>query len=199
MGFDFRVKDPTARLRAMTANFDLGPHLLGEIEARFRDNKRLSEGALAQTNDDDFFHSLDRETNSLAVIVQHIAGNLRSRFTDFLTTDGEKPDRHRDAEFEVRARTPREALMERWEAGWGILFATLATLAPDDLGRTVTIRAEPHTVVQALERALTHMAYHSGQIVLLAKHYCAERWRTLSVPRGGTEELNRSLKEKLTS
>jgi Protein of unknown function (DUF1572) len=183
----------------MSSSFDIGHHLLGEIATRFRETKRLAEGALVQASDDDFFRTLDHETNSLAVVVQHVAGNLRSRFTDFLTTDGEKPDRHRDAEFEVAAGTPREALMDRWEEGWGILFATLATLAPNDLGRTVEIRHQPHTVIEALERSLTHMAYHVGQIVFLTKHYCAERWRTLSVPRGGTEQFNRSMREQFSA
>lgn len=178
------------------SSFDLGAHLLEEIEGRFRDYKRLAEGALEQTDDHDFFRTLDRETNSIAVIVQHMAGNLRSRFTDFLTTDGEKPDRHRDAEFEVGAGIDRATLMTRWEAAWGILFANIAALTTQDLGSTVTIRAQPHTVTQALERSLTHMAYHVGQIVMLAKHCGAERWRTLSVPRGGTEEFNRKMKEK---
>ena len=175
---------------------DVGPQLIAEISDRFRSYKKLAEGALAQVSDEDLFHSLDRETNSLAVLIQHMAGNLRSRFTDFLTSDGEKPDRHRDAEFEVVPGTTREQLMARWEEGWGRLLVALDALGPDDLARTVTIRREPHTVIQALERALCHQSYHVGQIVFLAKHRLSERWRTLSVPRGKSEELNREMTEK---
>lgn len=174
----------------------LGQHLIEEIENRYRSHKTLAEAALAQVPDEDLFRTLDRETNSLAVLIQHMGGNLRSRFTDFLTTDGEKPDRHRDAEFEVAEGTTREQLMARWEEGWGCLLSTLASLSPDDLSQTVTIRHEPHTVVEALMRSLCHQAYHVGQIVMLAKHYVSETWRPLTVPRGQTEEFNRRMAEK---
>lgn len=174
----------------------LGQHLIEEIESRYRSHKTLAESALAQVPDEDIFRTLDREANSLAVLIQHMGGNLRSRFTDFLTSDGEKPDRHRDAEFEVTPETTREQLMARWEEGWGYLLSTLASLSPDDLSKTVTIRHEPHTVVEALERSLCHQAYHVGQIVMLAKHYVSETWRPLTVPRGKTEEFNRRMAEK---
>ncbi len=177
----------------------LGTHLIVEIEKRFRQNKELAEAALAQVSDEDLFRTIDPETNSLAVLIQHMGGNLRSRFTDFLTTDGEKPDRHRDAEFEVAAGTTREQLMARWELGWGRLFDTLAALSAADLSRTVAIRHEPHTVVEALARSLAHQAYHTGQIVMLAKHYVSAHWRTLSVPRGKTEEFNRQMAEKMAA
>jgi hypothetical protein len=174
----------------------LGQHLIDEIESRFRSHKTLAESALAQVPNADIFRTIDRETNSLAILIQHMGGNLRSRFTDFLTTDGEKPDRHRDAEFEVTPETTREQLMARWEGGWGCLLSTLAGLTPDDLSKTITIRHEPHTVVEALMRSLCHQAYHVGQIVMLAKHYVSETWRPLTVPRGQTEEFNRRMEEK---
>ncbi len=173
----------------------VGQHLIEELEKRFRGHKTLAEAALAQVSDEDLFLTLDRETNSLAVLVQHMGGNLRSRFTDFLTTDGEKPDRHRDAEFEVAPDTTRAQLMARWEEGWGCLLSTLASLTPDDLLKTITIRHEPHSVVEALQRSLCHQAYHVGQIVMLAKHYVSETWRPLTVPRGKTEEFNRRMAE----
>ena len=174
----------------------LGQHLIEEIESRYRSHKTLAESALAQVPDEDIFRTIDRETNSLAILIQHMGGNLRSRFTDFLTSDGEKPDRHRDAEFEVAPGTTREQLMARWEEGWGCLLSALASLTPDDLSKTVTIRHEPHTVVEALMRSLCHQAYHVGQIVMLAKHYVSETWRPLTVPRGKTEEFNRRMAEK---
>jgi hypothetical protein len=173
----------------------LARHLLADSEASFRKQKELAERALAQVDDDAFFRALDAESNSLAVVVQHVAGNLRSRFRDFLTTDGEKPDRHRDGEFELAAGIPRAELMARWEAGWAILLETLASLAPDDLLRTVTIRGEPHTAIQALDRALAHYAQHAGQIVLLAKHWAGPAWKTLSIPRGRLREFENAAGE----
>jgi len=172
-------------------------HLLDEIRRLMRGHKRLTEGALAQLKDDDFFVMLDPESNSVAILIKHIAGNMRSRFTDFLTSDGEKPTRHRDQEFEIAANTSRDDLMRWWEEGWAVVFSTLDSLQPDDLMRTVYIRQEPHTVVQALNRALAHYAFHLGQIVFLAKHLRSSEWKTLSVPRGKSEEFNRmSLEER---
>lgn len=144
--------------------------------------KKLAEDALAQVDDTDFFQSLDAESNSLAVQVKHVAGNLRSRWTDFLTTDGEKPDRNRDGEF-VAGDESRDALMQRWEDGWRRLLDTVDALSDDDLDRTVTIREEALSVRTAVVRGLGHSAYHVGQIVLLAKHYAGPRWKTLSMPR----------------
>jgi len=158
------------------------PDLLPEIVLLFRSQKRLAEGALAQVADEALHVALGPEENSIAVLVQHVAGNQLSRWTDFLTTDGEKPDRGRDAEFEEQGLS-RAALMRRWEEGWGRLFATLDSLGPDDLARTVTIRGEPHTVVKALLRQVSHYAYHVGQIVQLARHLAGERWMSLSIPR----------------
>jgi hypothetical protein len=164
----------------------LARHLLEDLAASFRKQRELAERALGQVDDDAFFRALDAEANSLAVLVQHVGGNLRSRFRDFLSSDGEKPDRDRDGEFELAAGATRAAIAARWEAGWTALFDALAELAPEDLLRRVTIRGEPHTVVQALDRALAHVAQHVGQIVLLAKHWAGPAWRTLSIPRGGS-------------
>jgi Protein of unknown function (DUF1572) len=168
----------------------LGAHYLQEARSLFGKYKAMAERAMIQLDDRQFFAVPDPETNSVALTVKHIAGNLRSRWTDFLTTDGEKPDRHRDREVEIAPEDTRAALLERWEAGWALLFGTLETLTPEDLQKVVPIRAEPHTVVQALQRSLTHYAYHTGQIVQLAKHWKEGDWQTLSVPRGKTEKFN---------
>ena len=138
---------------------------------------------MAQVADPQFFALLDPDANSIALIVKHVSGNMRSRWTDFLTTDGEKPDRDRDSEFERDTADTRQAIMARWDAGWELLFATIMSLAPGDLGRSVTIRGEPHTVVQAINRQLSHYSAHVGQIVLLAKHYAGPSWKTLSIPK----------------
>jgi hypothetical protein len=138
---------------------------------------------MAQITDDQLFATLDRESNSIAIIVKHVAGNMRSRWTDFLTTDGEKPDRNRDAEFDSDPSETRGAVMARWEDGWERFTNAIASLTPDDLGKIVTIRGEPHTVLQAINRQMTHYSAHVGQIVLLAKHFAGERWQTLSMPR----------------
>ena len=167
---------------------DLASYYLEEIRRQFRGHKRMAEAAMAQLEDKDFFITIDPESNSIAILVKHIAGNARSRFTDFLTTDGEKPDRFRDQEFELTGETSRAEVMRWWEQGWSIVFATLEGLKPDDLLRTVTIRQEPHTVLQALGRALAHYAQHIGQIVFLAKHLRSTQWQTLSIPRGKSED-----------
>jgi hypothetical protein len=167
---------------------DLAAHYLEEIKRQFRGHKRMGESALAQLEDADFFVALDPESNSVAALVKHIAGNARSRFTDFLTSDGEKPDRFRDREFEVSAKTTRDEVMRWWEQGWTHVFSTLDSLTPEDVQRTVTIRQEPHTVMQALNRALAHYAQHMGQIVFLAKHLRSAQWQTLSIARGKSEE-----------
>jgi len=143
---------------------------------------------MGQLEDKDFFAAIDPEANSIAVLVKHIAGNARSRFTDFLTTDGEKPDRFRDREFELAETTTRGEVLRWWEEGWSHVFSTLDSLTPGDVMRTITIRQEPHTVLQALNRALGHYAQHIGQIVFLAKHLKSAEWKTLSIPRGRSEE-----------
>jgi uncharacterized damage-inducible protein DinB len=175
---------------------DLAGHYLDEIRRQMRAYKRLADGALTQVTEEEFFRELDPESNSLAVLVKHMAGNLRSRFTDFLTTDGEKPDRNRDQEFEVAIGATRKEALNYWEAGWKILFDTLTALKPEDVMRTVTIRGEPHTVLQALNRVLAHMAQHTGQVIFLAKHFKSTQWKTLSVPRGESKEFDARMREK---
>jgi hypothetical protein len=166
---------------------DLATHYLDEAHRQMRGQKRLAEGAMAQLQDHELFLTLDPESNSIAVIVKHMAGNMRSRFTDFLTTDGEKPDRHRDQEFEVGAATTRADLTKWWEDGWARVFAAIEALKPDDVMRQVTIRGEPHTVLQAINRQIAHYADHTGQIVFIAKHLRSGKWKTLSIPRGKSE------------
>ena len=161
-------------------------HYLADLRDQFAKVKKLAEAALAQVADADLIVTLDPESNSLAIVVQHMAGNLRSRFTEFLTTDGEKPDRNRDAEFEMTAGVDRAALMAHWERGWATLFATLDALTPADLMKDVYIRGQRHTVIQALHRAFGHQSQHAGQIVFLAKHLKSDGWRTLSMPRKRT-------------
>jgi hypothetical protein len=163
---------------------------LDETRRSFRGYKRLAEGAFSQLNDADFFYVPDHESNSIAVIVKHVSGNLRSRWTDFLTTDGEKPDRNRDQEFEIHEQPSREQLMGWWEDGWNCVFQSLTNLYPADLAHTVYIRREPHSVTQAINRSLTHCAYHVGQIVYLAKHIRKSQWQSLSVPKGKSAEFN---------
>ena len=167
---------------------DLASHYLDEIKRQLRGHKRMAEAAMAQLEDKDFFVAIDGEANSVATLVKHIAGNARSRFTDFLTADGEKADRFRDREFEISTTTSRGEVMRWWEDAWTTVFATLDSLKPEDVLRTVTIRQEPHTVLQALNRALAHYAQHIGQIVFLAKHLRAAEWKSLSIARGKSEE-----------
>jgi hypothetical protein len=157
--------------------------------AVFHYYKRLAEGAMAQVSDEQLFEALDAEDNSIAIIVKHLAGNMCSRWSDFLTTDGEKPWRNRDCEFED-APASRAALMELWERGWATVFAALEPLTDEDLARTVLIRGEAHSVMQAVNRQLAHYPYHCGQIAFLAKHFCGVRWQSLSVPRGKSEAFN---------
>ncbi|MBX3245392.1 MAG: DUF1572 family protein [Acidobacteria bacterium] len=173
---------------------NIANNFLADAIRSFHSYKKLAERALEQISDEEFFVQIDSESNSLALIVKHIAGNLRSRWTDFLTTDGEKPDRHRDTEFELIGDT-RHSLMQFWEHGWETLFSTLDTLSAQTLEQKVTIRGEPHTVVEAINRQLTHYSYHVGQIVFLAKHLKASDWRTLSVPRNRSAEFNVYLNE----
>jgi hypothetical protein len=160
--------------------------------------KRLGEQAMAQASDEALIATLDPESNSIAIIVKHLAGNMRSRWTDFLTTDGEKPDRHRDTEFESPPRT-RTEILALWESAWKIVFDALSPLTDDDLGRTIHIRGERHSVMQAMNRQLAHYAYHIGQIVYLAKHYSADRWKSLSVPRGKSADFNARVHAGLAS
>lgn len=153
--------------------------------------KKLGERAMEQCPDDSLFAALDAESNSIAIIVKHMAGNMRSRWTDFLTTDGEKPDRNRDAEFEHGPHT-RAEVIALWEGGWKILFGALAQLTDANLDRTVFIRTEPHSVTQAINRQIAHYSYHIGQIVYIARHYAAEsgKWTSLTIPRKKSAEFN---------
>jgi len=158
--------------------------------ALFRYYKTLAERAMAQVTDEQLLAVLDPEMNSIAVIVKHMAGNMRSRWTDFLTSDGEKPDRNRDAEF-VDPPVTRQALLALWEEGWQCLFRALEPLSDQDLERTVTIRGEAHSVMQTINRQVGHYSYHCGQIVLLAKHFKHEGWQSLSIPRQRSADFNR--------
>ena len=162
----------------------LGTIVLEDIALTFRKQKELAERAMAQIDDEQFFRTIDAESNSIAVIAKHVGGNLRSRWTDFLTTDGEKPDRDRDSEFIAPDSVGRTEVMKVWNDGWAVLFSTLASLQSDDLTATVRIRSEEMTAVAAIHRAVAHVAAHVGQIVLLAKHYRSSDWKTLSIPRG---------------
>lgn len=164
----------------------------------FRNYKKLAERAMEQVDDGEFFAAIDEEANSIAVIVKHIAGNLRSRWSDFLTSDGEKPDRYRDAEFEIIEDT-RESLMLAWDKGWAILFDAIEPLSEADLETKILIRSEPHTIVEAVNRQLTHYSYHVGQIVLLAKHFRSSEWRSLSVPKNRSAAFNAYITEKQES
>jgi uncharacterized damage-inducible protein DinB len=161
--------------------------------AIFRYYKKLAERAIEQVSNEQLFAALDEEMNSIAVIVKHMAGNMRSRWTDFLTSDGEKPGRDRDAEFSDPPAT-REALLELWEDGWQRLLGTLESLSDADLGRTITIRGEAHSVMQAINRQVAHYSYHCGQIVFLAKHLRHDNWQNLSVPRGSSTEFTRRVR-----
>ena len=167
---------------------------LAETIETFRSYKKLAERAIEQVSDEEFFQNIDAESNSIAVIVKHIGGNLRSRWTDFLTADGEKVDRNRDDEF-VSENDTRESLTELWETGWNAAFETLESLRAADLGKTVKIRTEDFTVTKAINRSLTHIVYHVGQIAFLAKHLRSSDWKTLSIPRGSTNDFNKYLSE----
>jgi hypothetical protein len=172
--------------------------ILDTARREFHGLKALADKAIAQLPDADLHVKIDEESNSVAIIMRHMAGNMRSRWTDFLTTDGEKPDRFRDREFEDRTATRAELLAE-WEDGWRRLFEAIDPLSDADLGRTVVIRAEPHTVYQAISRQVAHYAGHVYQILFLGKHLKGRDWKTLSVPRGQSEEFNRKMRERLAA
>jgi hypothetical protein len=177
------------------SNDEVTSGYLVDLVRTFRNYKALGDGALSQVSDDDLHTLVDRDANSIAVIVKHLAGNLRSRFTDLLTTDGEKPDRDRDAEFEMAERVSRDDINGWWEEGWAIALASIESLTPEDLERTVTIRGEPFHVVEALNRLATHAAYHVGQIVLLAKHFAGPNWQSLSIPKGQSKHAKGTYKQ----
>ena len=160
--------------------------------AVFRYYKQLAERAMEQITDEQIFAALDPEANSIAIVVKHMAGNMRSRWTDFLTADGEKPNRNRDSEF-VDPPATRNQLLAEWENGWACLFNAIEPLTDADLGRTITIRGESHSIMQAINRQLAHYAHHVGQIVMLAKHFASDHWQSLSVPRNQSAEFNRKV------
>ena len=165
-------------------------HYLEDSLRQLRKLKSLADNAIGQINEEQFFAVLDPEANSVAVIMKHMAGNMRSRWTDFLTSDGEKPNRDRDSEFVVKPGDSRANIFSAWEEGWKSVFQALSSLTPEDLGKTVRIRGEVHSVVEAINRQMTHYASHVGQIVLLAKHYAGANWQSLSIPRGKSKEFD---------
>ena len=156
---------------------------LNDAVRTYRHYKALGDGAIAQVADADLHRLVDPDANSIAIVMKHVAGNLRSRFTDFLTSDGEKPDRDRDAEFEMPEQTSREQILADWDRGWAVTLASVAALTPPDLDRSISIRGEAFQVVEALNRSITHTAYHVGQIVTLARHFAGSQWRIMSIPR----------------
>jgi hypothetical protein len=158
----------------------------------FQYYKKLAERAMAQCPDGGLFTVLDAESNSIGIIVKRMSGNMRSRWTDFLTSDGEKPDRNRDTEFEAPPTT-RAELMEMWERGWKLLLGALELLSDTDLTRTITIRTEPHSVMQAINRQVAHYSYHVGQIVHLARHFAGDKWQSLTIPKKKSAEFNRQV------
>lgn len=174
-------------------NESLAQHYLEDALGSFRAYKKLAEKALDQLKDDEYFVTLDAEANSIAVIMKHMAGNMFSRWTDFLTTDGEKPDRNRDGEFVISPETTKDEVRDYWERGWACLFQALEPLQPEDFERKVFIRGEEHTIVQAINRQLMHYAQHIGQIVFLAKHFRSSEWQSLSIPRNRSADFNAQL------
>jgi hypothetical protein len=166
-------------------------HYLEDALASFRAYKKMADKALAQLNESEYFVTLDAESNSIAVIMKHMAGNMLSRWKDFLTTDGEKPDRFRDMEFVIEPQTTKDDVLAYWDKGWACVFEALDPLTPPDFDRTVMIRAEAHTIMQAINRQLMHYASHIGQIVFLAKHFRSSEWQTLSIPRKRSAEFQR--------
>ena len=169
---------------------------LDDSRSAMRAYKKLAEKAIAQLKDEEFFIALDQEANSVAVVMKHMAGNMLSRWTDFLTSDGEKPNRNRDMEFVIESQTTKDDVIAYWERGWKCVFDALEPLQPEDLGKVVLIRGEAHTVVQAMNRQMMHYAYHIGQIVFLAKHYRSAEWNSLSIPRNRSAEFNQSMLNK---
>jgi len=174
----------------------IGQHYLEDALRRFRDYKKLAERAFAQISDEEFFRTLDEASNSIAINMKHMAGNMISRWTDFLTTDGEKPERNRDLEFVMLPETSKDDMLAYWERGWQCVFDAVEPLKPEDLMRTIRVRGQDHTVVQAINRQLAHYAYHVGQIVFLAKHFKSSEWQSLSVPKNRSAEFNAQLQNR---
>ncbi len=174
---------------------NVGAEYLKDALNNFRSYKRLGEEAMSQLEDSDIFRLIDPEANSIAMLVKHMAGNMRSRWTDFLTTDGEKPNRHRDQEFVIDPATSRAELMDTWEQGWNCVFNAVTPLQAEDLTRHVYIAGKQHSVLQAISRQLLHYAGHVNQIVLLAKHYRGAEWKSLSIPKGKSESFAREFEK----
>lgn len=173
---------------------DIVKDYLSDSITSFRAYKKMADKAIAQVNDDELFVTIDAESNSIAIVMKHMAGNMLSRWTDFLTTDGEKPTRNRDMEFVTESRD-KDELIDYWERGWNALFTAVEPLQLDDFEKTVSIRGEEHTIVKAINRQLTHYAYHIGQIVFLAKHFRSSEWRSLSVPKNKSAAFNQYLQQ----
>ena len=179
----------------MTA-LDIRTVYLRDIVHLFTNYKSLGEKAMAQTPDEHLHTAIDEGSNSIAIAVRHIAGNLRSRYRDFLTTDGEKPDRNRDGEFEMPARASRNEILRWWTDGWTVALGAITSLTPEDLDRTISIRGEPHVVMEALNRSLAHASYHVGQIVNLARHFAGPAWTLLSIPKGASANVRGEFKTR---
>lgn len=175
---------------------DIGEHYLEDAISSLRAYKKLADKAIAQLKDDEFFVAIDEEANSIAVIMKHMAGNMFSRWTDFLTTDGEKPNRNRDMEFVIDSQSSKDDIVAYWEKGWKCVFNALEPLKAEDLERKVLIRGEEHTVMQAINRQLMHYPNHIGQIIFLAKHFRSTEWKSLSIPRNRSAEFTAQLKAR---
>jgi hypothetical protein len=184
------VNPSGVKTRRCSLQESLGSHYLKDAAAQFHSLKALADKALAQVTDAELFATLDPESNSIAVIMKHLAGNMLSRWSEFLTSDGEKADRNRDSEFELTPGQTRTALFGRWESGWLCLLNTIGQLSEEDLSKRVLIRGQEHSVIEAINRQLTHYACHVGQIVFLAKHLRSKDWQSLSIPRGKSSEFN---------
>lgn len=174
----------------------IAQNFLDDVLESFRSYKKLADKAMAQVSDEEFFRQIDEESNSIAIIVKHIVGNMFSRWTDFLTTDGEKPNRERDMEFVMLDGVTKEEMLRRWEEGWQCVFDAIEPLKPEDLARKVFIRGQEHTVLEAINRQLTHYPSHIGQITFLAKHFRGSDWNTISVPKNKSAEFNAYVEEK---
>ena len=171
-------------------------HYLSDAIQQFRSLKALAEGAMAQTNDQELFTALDQEANSIAVLLKHMAGSMQTRWAGFPATAEDSQGRDRDSEFTATEEDRKAGLMERWEMGWRYLFTTLEALTPPDLARTIHIRGKPLSVLEAINRQLTHYAYHVGQIVFLAKHFRSSTWQSLSIPRGKSHEFTAAVLQR---
>jgi len=178
-----------------TIDSSVGAAYLKDVTRQLRMYKGYVDKALPRIADADLHTELDANSNSIAVIIKHVAGNLRSRFRDFLTADGEKPDRHRDTEFEMPERASRQDILAWWDEAWGILFGSIEALTPEDLGRTITIRGEGYLVIEALNRSVAHTASHVGQIVYLARHFAGDNWTSLTIPKGASANIKGEFKK----